>query len=453
MIMKLSFLGATGTVTGSKYLLETRGKRILIDCGLFQGLKELRLRNWASLPIDPASIDAVLLTHAHLDHSGYLPLLVRNGFAGPVYCTQATADLCSILLPDSGHIHEEDASRANRYGYTKHHPALPLYSEKDAWLALDQFKPLEFSKQYHIDKKIYFRFEPVGHILGASYIRIDDGSLSITFSGDLGRYQDPVMRSPSPLQDTDYLVVESTYGDRLHEANDLQNNLGQIINETSSKGGSVIIPAFAVGRAQAILYHIYKLKERGVIADLPVYLDSPMSIKATDVFCKNHRLHKLNEEEAYKVCNAVKQVSTVEESKRIDHSPYPSIIVSASGMATGGRVLHHLKVFLRDHRNTVLFAGFQANATRGRKMLEGAETIKIHGEHIPVKARIANLEGISAHADYKEVMQWLETMKARPSKVFVTHGEEQAALAMATRLREEFGWDVEVPEYLDSVNL
>lgn len=451
--MKLSFLGATGTVTGSKYLIETRGKRILIDCGLFQGLKQLRLRNWASLPIDPRDVDAVILTHAHLDHSGYLPLFVRKGFTGPIYCTQATHDLCSILLPDSGHIQEEDANRANRYGYTKHKPALPLYSEEDAYKALEQFKPLEFSKDYHIDKKIYFRFEPVGHILGASYVRIDDESCSITFSGDVGRQQDPIMYKPSPLLDADYLVVESTYGDRLHETSDMQGELGRIINETSAKGGSVIIPAFAVGRAQAILYHIYKLKQHKLIADLPVYLDSPMSIKATDVFCKNNDLHHLSADEAYKVCQVARQVSSVEESKKIDHESYPSIIVSASGMATGGRVLHHLKVFLKDHRNTVLFAGFQASETRGRKMIEGAKTIKIHGEDIPVKARIASLAGASAHADYKEMITWLKTLKHRPSKVFVTHGEEEASIAFAGKLRAEFGWDVEVPDYLDKVHL
>jgi metallo-beta-lactamase family protein len=398
-------------------------------------------------------VDAVILTHAHLDHSGYLPLFVRNGFKGPIYCTDATLDLCSILLPDSGHIHEEDALRANRYGYTKHHPALPLYTEEDAFLALDQFKALRFSKDYHIDKKVFFRFEPVGHILGAAYLRLDDETSSITFSGDVGRQQDPIMYPPSPLHDTDYLVVESTYGDRLHEATDMYTALANVINETSAKGGSIVIPSFAVGRAQSILYHIYKLKQKQKIPDLPVYLDSPMSIRATEVLCKHHSLHKLNDDESKDVSGIAKHVTSIEESKRIDHSSYPSIIVSASGMASGGRVLHHLKVFLRDHRSTILFAGFQAAETRGRKMIEGAKTIKIHGEHIPVKARIASIPGASAHADYNELITWLKTLQSRPSKVFVTHGEEEASIALAKKLRAEFAWDVEVPDYLDEVNL
>lgn len=451
--MQITFLGATGTVTGSKYLIETRGKRILVDCGLFQGLKELRLRNWSSLPIDPRTIDAVLLTHAHIDHSGYLPLFVRSGFKGPIYCTEATADLCSILLPDSGHIHEEDANRANRYGYTKHKPALPLYTEEDAYKALEQFKKKEFSKTYHIDEKIYFNFEPVGHILGASYLRINDETSSIIFSGDLGRYDDPIMRDPTPLQEADCLVVESTYGDRLHGDVDIQERIGKIINETTAKGGSVIIPAFAVGRAQSILYHLHQLKTKKIIADIPVYLDSPMSIKATEVLCKHHKLHKLSADDCKDITDGAKYVQSVEESKAIDHQPYPSVIISASGMASGGRVLHHMKVFLRDHRNTILFAGYQAAGTRGRNLIEGAKTVKIHGEDYAVKARVANLDTASAHADYNEILQWLATMKNKPNKVFITHGEDEARTALGNKIRERFSWDVSIPDYLSSYTI
>ena len=451
--MKITFLGATGSVTGSKYLLEARGRKILIDCGLFQGLKELRLRNRASLPVDPRTIDAVLLTHAHLDHSGYLPLLVKNGFKGPIYCTEATADLCSILLPDSGHIQEEDARRANKYGYSKHKPALPLYTKEDAEIALKQFKALEFTKRYHIDNKVFFSFQSIGHILGASYIRIDDGSSSITFSGDVGRLNDPIMARPTALLETDYLVMESTYGDRLHEKQDFQEQIGNIINETTSKGGSVIIPAFAVGRAQSILYHINQLKQKNLISDIPVYLDSPMSVSATKLLCKHRKLHRLKEEECMGVCEVARYVQSVEESKKIDSSVYPSIIISASGMASGGRVLHHMKVFLKDHRSTILFAGFQAAGTRGKALIEGAKTVKIHGENFPVKARIENLSGASAHADYEELLTWLKTLKSRPNKVFITHGEEEASLAMGDKIREEFGWDVYLPEYLQAESL
>ncbi len=451
--MKINFLGATGTVTGSKYLLELRGKKILVDCGLFQGLKELRLLNRASLSVDPRSIDAVILTHAHLDHSGYIPLLVKNGFKGTIYCTEATYDLCTLLLPDSGHIQEEDTRHANKYGYSKHKPALPLYTEEDARNSLRQFKPLNFKTQYHIDNKIFFSFTPVGHILGASYLRVSDGDKTITFSGDIGRFNDPIMKDPEALEPTDYLVLESTYGDRLHDHTDIQTQIAKIINETTAKGGSIIIPAFAVGRAQSILYHLYHLKAKKIIADIPVYLDSPMATSVTDFFCKYFKLHKLSQQEAKDVCNVATYIQSVEESKSIDNNHYPSIIISASGMASGGRVLHHLKSFVGDHRNTVLFAGFQAAGTRGRAMLEGARSIKIHGQNYEIRARVENLAGASAHADYKEILIWLRNLKQGPQQIFITHGEPEAAEALEQKIHKQFGWNVIVPKYLESFGL
>lgn len=451
--MKISFLGATKTVTGSKYLVETRGRKILIDCGLFQGLKELRLRNWDSMPFDPKEIDAVILTHAHLDHSGYLPLLVRKGFSGPIYATSATHDLCKILLPDSGHIQESDARRANKYGYSKHNPALALYTEEDAMNALQQFKSLEFDKDYHIDGKIVFSFHSAGHILGASFVRIDDEETSVIFSGDIGRMHDPLMKAPSPLLQADNLVIESTYGDRLHEKNDLQKDFAEIVNKTSARGGSVLVPAFAVGRAQLILYYVHELKKKKLIPDLPVYLDSPMSVDATELFCKHGNLHRLGNEECEKVFSVAEYIRSVEESKAIDASAFPSIIISASGMASGGRVLHHMKVMLKNHRNTILFAGFQAAGTRGRDMINGAKNIKIHGDYFPVKAEIANLDGASAHADYEEILQWLKSFPGKPQQVFVTHGEEESAQAMASKIKQRYGWDTLVPEYLQEVTL
>lgn len=314
--MKLTFLGATGTVTGSKYLLEDGGKKFLIDCGLFQGLKELRLRNWEKLPIDPASIDAVILTHAHIDHSGYLPLLVKNGFKGPVYCSSATADLCDILLPDSAHLHEEDAERANRYGYSKHHPALPLYTKEDAFNALEKIKPVSFGDEHALSDFLSFKLTHAGHILGAACVHINDGQTKLVFSGDLGRLHDPVMEAPAQIQEADYLVLESTYGDRLHETTDPLDQLEGIIGKTAARGGTVVIPAFAVGRAQILMYYIYKLKTAGRIPDIPVYLDSPMAISATKLLQQHHAEHRLSKDECHAVYGSVFYTKTVEQLTR-----------------------------------------------------------------------------------------------------------------------------------------
>lgn len=453
--MKLTFLGATGTVTGSKYLLEDGEKKFLIDCGVFQGLKELRLRNWDKFPVDPASIDAVILTHAHIDHSGYLPLLVKNGFDGPVYCSSATADLCDILLPDSGYLHEEDAARANRYGYTKHHPALPLYTREDALNALKKIKPVTFGDEHRLSDFLSFHLTHAGHILGAACVHINDGQTKLVFSGDLGRLHDPVMNPPAQIQEADYLVLESTYGDRLHETTDPVDQLEKLITKTAARGGTVVIPAFAVGRAQSLMYYIYKLKQAGRIPDIPVYLDSPMAISATKLLQQHQAEHRLSKDECHAVCGSVIYTKTVEQSKEIGNknNGMPAVIISASGMATGGRVLHHLKHFIGDPRNTVLLAGFQAAGTRGARLAHGETEIKIHGHLYPVRAEIDMLNNISAHADYQEILEWLGHFREAPRKTFLTHGEPEAASSLQFKIEENLGWNVEIPAYRDTKEL
>jgi len=448
--MKLTFLGATGTVTGSKYLVEHEGTKTLVDCGLFQGLKELRLRNWGKLPVSPASIDAILLTHAHIDHSGYIPLLVKNGFKGPIYCSRATYDLCSILLPDSGYLQETDAERANRYAYSKHKPALPLYTQKDAELSLKQFRIVEFGQPHQIANGLTFDLARSGHILGSAFIKLSDGRTSVLFSGDIGRPNDPVMVPPSHMQGADYLVLESTYGDRLHENVDPFEKLGSIITTTLARGGYVIIPSFAVGRTQSILYYIYTLKQSGVIpATTPVFLDSPMAIDATELLSRHKNEHRLKENLCAKVCHVARYVRTAEESKSLDHTNgMPAVIISASGMATGGRILHHLKYYVGDARNTILFTGYQAAGTRGARLVQGEKEIKIHGQMWPVKAQVEELHNMSAHADYSEILQWLGHFHAAPRKVFITHGEPEAASSLKQKITDQLGWNAVTPDYL-----
>lgn len=451
--MRLTFLGATGTVTGSKYLVASEGVPILVDCGLFQGYKQLRLRNWAPLPVAPKDIATVVLTHAHLDHSGYLPLLVKNGFGGNVYCSEATHDLCGILLPDSGHLQEEEAEYANRRGFSKHKPAMPLYTVVDAERSLEHFTPIPFERAVALPGGVELRLRPAGHLLGGSLVELHAGNRTVLFSGDLGRLNDPIMLPPSNVERADYLVVESTYGDRLHEGTDPRVQLGEVINRTTARGGVLVVPAFAVGRAQTLIHLIHKLKEANSIPDVPVYLNSPMAISATSLFRKYRQEHRLSTADCDALQRAATIVSTVEESKRLNELRGPMIIISASGMATGGRVVHHLKTFAPDARNTILFAGFQAGGTRGASMLAGAETVKIHGEHIPVRAEVVNMSNVSAHADYAEILKWLARFRFPPRRTFVTHGEPAAADALRRRIEEALHWQVEVPDYLESVEL
>lgn len=453
--MQLTFMGATGTVTGSKYLLQTDSdKNIMIDCGLFQGFKELRLRNWWELPVSVKKIDDVILTHAHIDHSGYIPLLVKHGFRKRIYCSDATHDLCKLLLPDSGYLQEEDARRANRYGYTKHHPAQPLYTREDAENALQYFSPLHFRTEKTLHGDTTISLYPAGHILGAASVLIRHRHTSILFSGDLGRPDDTILNPPQVPDFVDYIVIESTYGNREHGKENPLDALERIVNTTINRGGTIVIPAFAVGRAQHILYHLYKLIEQNRIpSDVPVYLDSPMAISATEILRRYSKEHRLSQEESRKFCEIATYTRSVDESKAILENNVPSVIISASGMATGGRILHHLKMFAPDKKNTIVFTGFQAGGTRGDRILRGEKAVKIHGEMVPIRAQVCELENVSAHADSEELLAWLAKFKKPPRKVFITHGEPEAASAFQAKIKERFGWEAIIPEYLQTEEL
>ena len=443
----LQFLGGAGTVTGSKYLLQSGSTRVLVDCGLFQGFKQLRLRNWARMPVEPSSIDAVVLTHAHIDHSGYLPRLVRDGFRGPIYATAATCDLCGVLLPDAAHLQEKDADFANRHGFSKHHPALPLYTAADAADALKLLEPVLDGDPQPVAGPFAARFDPAGHILGAAIVTVTLGGRRIVFSGDLGRYDSATMVDPTPIRQADWLLVESTYGNRRHDGADPEDALAAAINRAAARGGTVIIPSFAVGRAQTLMFHLRRLKDSRRIPDLPVFLDSPMSVDASELFCRDHRAHKLTAAQARAACSVARYVHTPDESKALDTNPMPKVIISASGMATGGRVLHHIKHYAPDPRNMILFAGFQAGGTRGDAMTAGAETVKIHGQYVPVRAEVDNLQMFSAHADCDEIMRWLGGFESPPRETFVVHGEPAAADALRHRVEEELGWSCHAAEH------
>lgn len=451
--MRLTFLGATGTVTGSKYLLEHEGRSMLVDCGLFQGLKQLRLRNWETFPMTPSGVDAIVLTHAHLDHSGFIPKLVQDGFGGRVFCTSATHDLCGLLLPDSGRLLEEEADYANRHGFSKHHPALPLYTEQDALAALERFKPHRFDEGFEPIPGVRVLLRRAGHLLGAASVRVEWGDRSILFSGDLGRGNDLLMQPPELPEATDWLVVESTYGDRLHTGVDALSMMADVISRTAARGGVVVIPAFAVGRAQGLLYGLHLLKQQHRIPDIPVFLNSPMAADATRIYERHRSEHRLTPEQSRAMCSVARIVNSVEESKRLNDIRLPSVIVSASGMASGGRVLHHLKAFAPDARNSILFAGYQAAGTRGATMVAGAPSVKIHGQHVPVRAEVAQIDSLSAHADRDELLAWVAALPTAPRRVFVTHGEPVPADALRQAIEERTRWPCAVPEYRDVVEL
>jgi len=450
---RLSFWGGVGTVTGSRFLLRAGASRILVDCGLFQGFKQLRLRNWAPFPLSPASIQAVVLTHAHLDHSGAIPLLVKQGFRGQVLCTPPTRDLCEVLLTDSGSLQERDAEFANRHGFSKHHPALPLYTRADADAALPRFSPRTMGEAQRLPGGAMLRFHPAGHILGAAMadIVLPDGR-RLLFSGDLGRPGDPLMPDPERIEAADWLVVESTYGDRRHATEDPEEAIAEVIRRTASRGGTVVVPAFAVGRTQTLLWHLSRLKAARRIPDLPIFLDSPMAQEASDIFTAHPGAHRLSHAEAKRAFAVARYVRDADESRALDN-PVPKVIVSAAGMATGGRVLHHLKVFAPDRRNTILMTGFQAGGTRGAAMLAGAGQVKIHGAYVPIRAEVRNLDMLSAHADADEIMAWLGGFRRPPVRTFVTHGEPAAADALRRRIAEDLGWDVHVPEQGETADL
>ncbi len=452
-VASLSFYGATGTVTGSKYLLNAKGKRILVDCGMFQGFKQLRLRNWAPFTFDARLLDAVVVTHAHIDHTGSLPLLVKQGYKGPIYCTAATRELCEIMLPDAAHLQEEEAEYANRHSFSKHSPALPLYTLADVKKVLSLFKTVAFDEPFELADGLSVEWHRAGHILGSAFLSFDIDGRRLVFSGDLGRPNDAVMRPPQPLDAADWLVVESTYGDRKHGNADPEGALFDILEPTLKRGGVVVIPAFAVGRAQSILYHLYNLHRAGRMHNVPIYLNSPMARDATQLFKRHGDEHHLSTADYQAMCKMVHIINTPDESRQLNTQRGPMVIVSASGMATGGRVLHHIRQFGPDNRNTILFAGFQAAGTRGAKLVGGATELKMFGEYVPIRANVANLDGLSSHADYSEIMEWLRNVKTAPTQIYITHGEPSAADAMRIHLDEKLGWRARVPEYQETVEL
>jgi len=452
----LTFLGAARTVTGSKYLLEVDGQRVLFDCGLFQGLKELRLRNWSPLPVPPETIDAVVLTHAHIDHSGWLPRLVGQGFKGPIFCTGGTADLCKLVLPDAAHLQEEDAKFANKRGFSKHSPALPLYTEADAAEALTRFRPQPFNQKISILSGLEVEFINAGHLLGSSYIlltRQDKSGGRILFGGDLGRYSRPILPDPSPGVAADVLLLESTYGDRLHPAEDDGATLARIITETVARRGKVIVPAFAIGRVEELLYWIFKLEDEGRLAKVPIYVDSPMALKGLEYY--NTRTDELDEEivAMRRKLPRFTSVNSAMESKALVENDIPAVIIASSGMATGGRVVHHLFAGLPEPRNTILFVGYQAAGTRGRQLEDGAQYVKIFGQHVPVHARIEKIDGMSSHADSGEIVRWLRTLPRAPKTTYLVHGEVVAQDALKARITKELGWNVEIPSHGQKVEL
>lgn len=451
--MRVTFWGAAGTVTGSRHLVETAGRRILVDCGLFQGLKSLRQRNWEPFPVDPASIDAVVLTHAHIDHSGWLPRLVREGFAGEIWCTPSTLELCRIMLPDSAHLQEEEAKYANKRRSSRHHPALPLYTAADADRALHLLRPHPFGQCFPLAPGVEVEFSPTGHILGAACARITDADTSVLFTGDVGRPADLVMRSPAPPLLASYVVTESTYGNRTHNPTDPLEELVGIVNRTIRRGGTLLIPAFVVARAQTVLYLLSRLRATGRIPKVPIYVNSPMAINTTELFCRHVGEHRLTEQECDEMCKDVEFVRTVEGSKRLTAMKGPMIVLSASGMVTGGRVLHHLERLAPDRRNTVLLVGYQAAGTRGAALLGGASSVKLFGVWVPVKAEVAHIDGLSAHADADELIAWLAAMPSPPKSVSIVHGEPEAADALRLRLHDELGWTTHVPMHGESIEI
>ena len=451
--MRIGFFGGAQTVTGSRFLVTCAKQQVLVDCGMFQGFKHLRLKNWAPLPFDPKHVDAVLLTHAHIDHSGYVPRFINEGFGGDVYATHATTDLCKILLPDSGYLQEEQARFANKHGFSKHHPALPLYTEADARRALQRFKSQSFAASIEVAKGVRATFHPAGHLLGASSVRIEHEGRSVLFSGDLGRSNDIIMRPPSGAPAADYVVIESTYGDRLHPQTDAMAELAAAIQRATKDDGIVLIPTFAVGRAQALMLSIARLKKAKAIPDIPVFLDSPMAIDATELYVRYAEQHRLSPQEAREMCNAATYVRTAEQSKGLSALRSSAIILAASGMATGGRVVHHLKMFAPDARNLILLSGFQAGGTRGALLASGATHVRIHGQEIPVRAEVAQLSSMSGHADCDELIAWLKALPQPPRKVFITHGEPAASDTLRQRIEHELGWSALVPDYRDEIEL
>jgi metallo-beta-lactamase family protein len=459
-VATLRFLGACGTVTGSKFLLEAGAHRVLLDCGVFQGSSELKEKNWTAPPFEPASLDAVVLTHAHIDHTGYLPRLAKQGFSGPVYVTPSTAGLLEYLWPDAAHIHEEDARYANRKGYSRHRPALSFFDGNDARAALGLLRPVPFHERAEVAPGLAFTFRRVGHILGAAFVTVEAGSRRIVFSGDVGQRNVPILKEPESPEAADHLLLESTYGDRLHPDASPREELGRALVETVARRGVLLIPAFAVGRAQDVLYHLRSLQRDGTIpAGLPIYVDSPMAVSAVDLYCGARSEHDLEMEQLrnQRLCPlegpSVHLVRDRVESKGLNERGGPMVIVSASGMLSGGRILHHLKRRLPDPETTLLFVGFQATGTLGRRILEGAREVRIHGELVRVRAEVREISALSAHADQRGLIEWVGALASPPRAVHLVHGEPPAREALAAALRTKYGWTVSLPQEGEAVEL
>jgi metallo-beta-lactamase family protein len=461
---KITFLGAAGTVTGSKYLLEAGGKRLLVDCGLFQGSKELQQRNWNQLTVDPATIDWVLLTHAHIDHTGYLPRLVAAGYRGPVYADAATHELCNLLLPDSAHLQEEDAQFAARKGYSSHKQPLPLYTVAQAQQALARFQEIPREDTFTISPEFSVRTHDAGHILGSTWMELtitENGKQTlVVFSGDIGRYDQVILKDPEPPTRADFLLCESTYGDREHGTGSVPDALADVINRVAKRGGVVVIPSFAVGRTQTLMYYLRELDDAQRIPKLPVYVDSPMAISVTDIYARHHEDHdldfrKLEQQGDRDPLNLqdVHMTRAVEDSKKINDVTSPCIIISASGMATGGRVLHHLAKRLPDSRSAVLLVGYEAEGTLGRALQDGAQFVRIHGQEVPVRAEVVMLDQLSAHAGRSELLRWLSGFATPPRKTFLVHGEPNGLDGLRAGIASRFHWPVVVPAYLQSFDL
>lgn len=449
----IQFAGGAGSVTGSKYLIRTKNKKLLVDCGLFQGLKVLRERNWRPLGFDPRSLDAIVLTHAHLDHSGFIPVITRSGFRGNVICTHATKALCGILLPDSGSLQEEDAKYANKHKFSRHKPALPLYTEKDAHRALRFFEPVDYHEVFRIAKNIEGEFFRAGHIPGSAMLRLNINGRLIAFSGDLGRPVNNLLKPPEPIDRADILVLESTYGDRRHDPRTPLDVLADMAGTTLKNGGRVLIPAFAVGRAQEILHYLIELEKQNRIPRVPLYLDSPMAQEATDVFLSFGEELEITPEQMREIRTRSRFVRTPDESRLLNDLTGPAIIVSASGMATGGRVLHHIMHMAGNPSNLILFAGFQAPGTRGADMVGGSRSVKIHGEIVNIRCRVEALDVLSAHADADELITWVRQFKRPPSRIYVTHGEPMASETLRKRITSELGIPASVPDYMETISL
>lgn len=450
-VVHLEFWGANGTVTGSRTLVESSGARLLVDCGLFQGDAEIRARNRQPFPFEPASIDAVILTHAHVDHCGGLPLLVRNGFRGPVWCTPGTAELCELVLTDAAHLEEEEAAYANLHHTSRHDPAEPLFTAADARHALELLRPVPFLHTRTAVGDVKLTFHHAGHIIGASTVQLVDHDVRVTFSGDIGRPQGRVMKAPAPLQPTDVLVLESTYGGRVHPVDDSREVLRRIAVDTITRSGTLLIPSFAVGRAQEILSLLAELRASGDIQDVPVYVNSPMAIDATDLFLKYGDEHRLTAAQCHRMSQHVHFVRTVDASKALTHDESPKIVISASGMATGGRVLRHLAQLAPNPRNTLLFVGYQALGTRGRAITSGISHVRIFGVDVPIRARVEHMQTLSAHADADELLAWAASTSTAPACTYLNHGELDASTALRQLIERRLGWRVRIPAYGDRV--